>query len=148
MRLVEGSEAASAAERDALGEMRRQLHEWERARADLRAPSPPSAPASSPPPPDVALTYSRSDARAQVRPARRRRAPPSPSPPSPPPSPPPAPARTRSRGTVHINLWTLDEAGAPPRGGDAAPEGGPRRRALRNGTLDAWLAPASNDRNK
>ncbi|XP_028164743.1 helicase domino [Ostrinia furnacalis] len=105
MRLVESSEAATEAERAALGEMQRQLREWEAARRQLRERSPPPAPA---PPPAL---------------------PPAPPPPSPPPSP-PAPARTRSRGTVHINLWTLDEAG------------GERRRALRNGTLDAWLSHA------
>ncbi|KAL0841655.1 hypothetical protein ABMA28_013933 [Loxostege sticticalis] len=127
MRVVESSEAATSAERAALGEMQRQLREWEQARQQLRARSPSPAPAE--PEPEPALTYTRADARAQVR-ARRRRPP---APPSPPPSP-PAPAhatpRTRSRGTVHINLWTLDEAG------------GERRRALRNGTLDAWLAHA------
>lgn len=126
MRVVESSEAATSAECAALGEMQRQLREWEQARQQLRARSPSPAPAE--PEPEPALTYTRADARAQVR-ARRRR-PPAP-PPSPPPSPPPhATPRTRSRGTVHINLWTLDEAG------------GERRRALRNGTLDAWLAHA------
>lgn len=135
MRLVEGSEAASSAERVALGEMRRQLHEWERARADLRAPAP--APAPAPPSPCPELTY---EARSQVRVRRapRRRAPAAP--PSPPPSPTPGTGtgtRTRSRGTVHINLWTLD-----------SDEGGARRRVLRNGTLDAWLQPATNDTNK
>lgn len=62
MRLVESSEAASEAERSALSEMRRQLHEWENARRQLRsepAPDPEPAPA-----PD--LTYSRGDARAKI----------------------------------------------------------------------------------
>lgn len=140
MRLVENSEAATEAERAALGEMRRQLREWERARRALR-----DEPGAGEPGPE--LTYSREDARAEVRARRRRRAPPPaapapapPPPPSPPPSP-PAPAapqpRTRSRGTVHINLWTLDEAA----------EGGARRRALRNGTLDSWLAGAPDRQN-
>ncbi|CAG4906239.1 unnamed protein product [Colias eurytheme] len=144
MRMVETSEAATEAERAALGEMRRQLREWERARRELRDRDPPPDRPADPP-----LTYSADDARAQVRARRRaRRAPPSPppSPPAGPPAgpparpagPPPATPRTRSRGTVHINLWTLDEAGGP-----AA-----RRRALRNGTLDSWLAGADDDDNK
>nr|XP_026501590.1 helicase domino [Vanessa tameamea] len=164
MRLVETSEAATEAERAALGEMRRQLREWEQARRALR-----DEPASMEPEaePDPELTYSREDSRAKVRARRRRRArlatkspPAPPPPPSPPPSPPapptdeqvpPAPEassapvtaagapRTRSRGTVHINLWTLDEAGAEGGGG--------RRRALRNGTLDSWLAGAPDRQN-
>lgn len=124
MRLVESSEAATSAERAALDDMRRQLRDWEQARRQLRSTPSPSPPASP------ALTYRREDARAQVR-ARRR---------APAPAPAPAPPRgTRSRGTVHINLWRLDAA---------------RRRPLRNGTLDAWLANAAdadrkhNDNNK
>lgn len=100
MRLVESSEAASAAERAALGEMRRQLREWAEARRRLR-----SEPAGG-----AELTYARDEARAKVRAGRRCAAG-------------GGAVRTRSRGSVHINLWTLDE---------------PRR--LRNGTLDAWLA--------
>ncbi|KAH9643392.1 hypothetical protein HF086_016681 [Spodoptera exigua] len=140
MRLVESSEAASEAERAALSEMRRQLHEWENARRQLR-----SEPAAAPPPaaaPQPDLTYSRGDARAKVR-ARRRRAPAPrhrrrrrPRPRARAPAQPTA--RTRSRGTVHINLWTLDERG----GGAGDGAAGARRRPLRNGTLDAWLANA------
>lgn len=68
MRLVESSEAATSAERAALGEMRRQLREWEEARRQLRSESV-ERPRD---PDDVELTYSRTDARAKVR-ARRRR---------------------------------------------------------------------------
>ncbi|CAH2086991.1 unnamed protein product [Euphydryas editha] len=152
MRLVETSEAATEAERAALGEMRRQLREWEQARRALRDEPAADEPEAEP---DLELTYSREDSRAKVRARRRRRArvavkspPAPPPPPSPPPSPPaaaparaPPPAapqpRTRSRGTVHINLWTLDEAA----------EGGARRRALRNGTLDSWLAGSPDRQN-
>ncbi|CAG5010866.1 unnamed protein product [Parnassius apollo] len=66
MRLVESSEAATEAERAALGEMRRQLREWERARRALRdepEPEPEPAPAPAPTP---ELTYCRSDARIKV----------------------------------------------------------------------------------
>lgn len=125
MRVVESSDTASAAERAALDDMRRQLRDWEDKRRRLRE-SPPPAPAPRAASPQ--LTFGREDARAQVR-ARRRRAPRPPlraPPPSPPPSP-PAAVRTRSRGTVHINLWSLDAG---------------RRRALRNGTLDSWLTSA------
>lgn len=135
MRMVETSEASTTAEREALGEMRRQLREWEHARAVLRAePSTPASPARAPSP---EVTY----ARTEVRPRRRRAAAP-PRPPSPPPSPVGGAAapRTRSRGTVHINLWTLDE-------GTPEPAPAPRRRALRDGTLDAWLVQ-KNDTNK
>ncbi|KAJ8723044.1 hypothetical protein PYW07_004224 [Mythimna separata] len=59
MRLVESSEAATSAERAALGEMRRQLREWEEARRQLRRASPPA----TPPP---ALTYPRHDASAKI----------------------------------------------------------------------------------
>ncbi|CAB3234827.1 unnamed protein product [Arctia plantaginis] len=93
MRLVESSEAATAAERAALGEMRRQLHEWEEARRQLRSESPGAAPRAATP----ELTYGREEARAKVRAGRRRAAPPSPE------------VRTRSRGAVHIDLWALDE---------------------------------------
>ncbi|XP_047021006.1 helicase domino [Helicoverpa zea] len=58
MRLVESSEAATEAERAALGEMRRQLREWEQARRALRSQSPAAR--------EPALTYARSDARAQI----------------------------------------------------------------------------------
>lgn len=135
MRLVESSEAATSAERAALGEMRRQLREWEEARRQLRSESV-ERPRD---PDDVELTYSRTDARAKVRARRRRAAPPSPPPSPPAPSATPAPARTRSRGTVHINLWTLDAA----RAGSAGAGPGARRRPLRNGTLDAWLTNAA-----
>ncbi|KAJ2952402.1 hypothetical protein O0L34_g6710 [Tuta absoluta] len=144
MRLVESSEAATEAERAALDDMRRQLRDWEDKRRALREPEP-QPPAPPPPEPDPDVTYSREDG-AKVRP-RRRRAPPAPAPappPSPPPSPPAAPPakapRTRSRGTVHINLWTLDKAGGEPAAGGAGAGPGGRRRALRNGTLDTWLA--------
>ncbi|CAK1582408.1 unnamed protein product [Parnassius mnemosyne] len=64
MRLVESSEAATEAERAALGEMRRQLREWERARRALRdEPEPAPAPE---PEPEPELTYCRSDARVKV----------------------------------------------------------------------------------
>ncbi|XP_045445858.1 helicase domino [Melitaea cinxia] len=59
MRLVENSEAATEAERAALGEMRRQLREWERARRALR-----DEPGAGEPGPE--LTYSREDARAEI----------------------------------------------------------------------------------
>ncbi|XP_053625087.1 helicase domino isoform X2 [Plodia interpunctella] len=62
MRMVESSEAATEAERAALGEMRRQLREWEDARRLLREESPP-APAPAPAP---ALTYPRPPAASQV----------------------------------------------------------------------------------
>lgn len=135
MRLVESSEAATEAERAALGEMRRQLREWEEARRQLRTapPDPPSPAAPAAP----ELTYPREDARAKVRPRRRA------------PAPAPGALRTRSRGTVHINLWTLDErgAGSAPTGASAGPPA-PRRRALRNGTLDAWLSDGARCDNK
>ncbi|CAF4842906.1 unnamed protein product [Pieris macdunnoughi] len=135
MRVVESGEAATEAERAALEDMRRQLREWEKARAALRdrpdAPDQPDRPAEPRLDDDEEpLTYGGEDARTKVRGRRRvkRGAPQSapPPPPSPPPSPPGGAPRTRSRGTVHINLWTLDER-----------EGAARRR---NGTLDSWLA--------
>ncbi|VVD05859.1 unnamed protein product [Leptidea sinapis] len=141
MRMVESSEAASEAERTALGEMQRQLREWEQARAALRTQHDElgDAPAADEP----ALTYSGEDARTKVRARRRRRrVPPAPAAahdPAPPAAPaaPAAPApRTRSRGTVHINLWTLDERGA-----------GAGATRLRNGTLDSWLTRADRTRN-
>ncbi|CAG9783506.1 unnamed protein product [Diatraea saccharalis] len=65
MRVVESSEAATAAERAALDHMQRQLRDWEDARRHLRDASPP-APAATPPPAAPDLTYCRDDARAQV----------------------------------------------------------------------------------
>ncbi|XP_041977772.1 helicase domino [Aricia agestis] len=61
MRLVENSEAATEAERNALGEMRRQLREWEQARRALR-----EEPAPAPRAPSPDLTYCREDAAAQI----------------------------------------------------------------------------------
>ncbi|KAJ8725323.1 hypothetical protein PYW08_003506 [Mythimna loreyi] len=61
MRLVESSEAATAAERAALGEMRRQLREWEEARRQLRGEDDVRAPSPAP-----SLTYSRADASAKI----------------------------------------------------------------------------------
>ncbi|XP_063620676.1 helicase domino, partial [Cydia splendana] len=154
MRCVESSEAGCEAEREALSAVRRSLGDWERRRR--RDADPESADA------EPELTYSRRDADTKVRP-RRRVAPP----PSPPPSPCPTPAAgddardapdtketidtkektdtkesaakkagtraTRSRGGVQIDLWRLDaRRGRRP---DRA-----ERPALRNGTLDAWLA--------
>ncbi|XP_037869142.1 helicase domino isoform X2 [Bombyx mori] len=57
MRVVESGEAASEAERAALGEARRQQREWESARRRLREEAAPPSPA---------LCYARADAEAQI----------------------------------------------------------------------------------
>lgn len=121
MRVVESSEAASEAERAAREDMERQAREWQTARDKLSEPDlQPALGALSPPAsPTHELTYSGRDARSQVR-ARRRPAPPEP--------------HTRSRGSVRIDLWSLE---------DARRRHAPTLTPAPSNTLDSWLATAT-----